>query len=161
MIRYYEKSKTGTYKLGKVSSVEIDADGLVRTCTVTYRLVRSDLPPEELRFYYKGLKYKEIRVPVQRLCMILPVEEQENSSFLEKENNVKTRRETMENVDMNVGDIVSCSEDRRNSVNQGDDVGFYDNVQLNDPDQVAARELLMQTYRGSLVRQVKVKQSDL
>ena len=103
LISYDEKSKTGTYKLGRVSSVEIDADGLVRTCTVAYRLVRSDLPPEELRFYYKGLKYKEIRVPVQRLCMILPVEEQENSSFLEKENNVKTRRETMENCS-----LLSC-----------------------------------------------------
>ena len=84
LISYKDLSKTGTYKLGRVSSVEVDEDGLVRTCTVDYRLVRSDLPPEEMRFYYKGLKCKELRVPVQRLCIILPVEEQEDSGYLEK-----------------------------------------------------------------------------
>ena len=41
-----------------------------------YRLVRCDLPAEDLRIYFKGLKFKLIRVPVQRLILILPVEEQ-------------------------------------------------------------------------------------
>ena len=82
LISYSDKSKSGTYRLGIVEGVEWDTDNLVRTCEVSYRLVRSDLPADELRFYFKGLKYKKIRVPVQRLCVILPVEEQEFSPFL-------------------------------------------------------------------------------
>ena len=39
---------------------------------------------EEMRFYFKGLKYKRLRVPIQRLCVILPVEEQEGPQFLKK-----------------------------------------------------------------------------
>ena len=46
--------------------MQVDDDGLVRTCTVQYRLVRSDLPVEDLRIYFKGLKFKTLRVPVQR-----------------------------------------------------------------------------------------------
>ena len=84
LISYTDKSKTGTYRLGIVQQVEVDQDGLVRTCEVHYRLVRSDLPVEELRFYFKGLKFKWIRVPVQRLCVILPVEEHGIPSFLKK-----------------------------------------------------------------------------
>ena len=38
--------------------------------------MRCDLPAEDLRIYFEGLKFKQIRVPVQRLSMILPVEEQ-------------------------------------------------------------------------------------
>ena len=77
------KDLSGTYKHGWVSSVEVDEDSLVRTCTVGYRLVRSDLPPEELRLYFKVLKCKKFRVLVQRLCIILPVEEQGDSGYLE------------------------------------------------------------------------------
>ena len=84
LISYTDKSKTGTYRLGLVDKVELDSDGLVRTCEVAYRLVRSDLPVEEMRFYFKGLKYKRLRVPIQRLCVILPVEEQEGPQFLKK-----------------------------------------------------------------------------
>ena len=76
LINYTDKSKSGTWKLGRVNSVEVDDDGLVRTCVVEYRLVRCDLPAEDLRIYFKGLKFKQIRVPVQRLSLILPVEEQ-------------------------------------------------------------------------------------
>ena len=61
LISYTDKSKTGTFRLGMVESVEIDSDGLVRNCEVT--------------------RY-EIRVPVQRLCVILSVEEQEDPPFL-------------------------------------------------------------------------------
>ena len=76
MVSYQDKSKTGTFRLGRVESVEVDKDGLVRTCTVQYRIVRSDLPMEDLRIYFKGLTFKSLRVPVQRLVVILPVEEQ-------------------------------------------------------------------------------------
>ena len=91
LVSYQDKSKTGTYRLGVVDSVEVDQDGLVRTCQVRYRLVRSDLPAEQLRIYFKGLKFKSIRVPVQRLCVILPVEEQDQPAFLLKcKNNDET-----------------------------------------------------------------------
>ena len=36
--------------------VELNSDSLVRTCEVAYRVVRCDLPVEELRIYMKGLK---------------------------------------------------------------------------------------------------------
>ena len=75
LISYVDKSKLGTWKLGMVSSVERDTDGLIRTCTVDYRLIRYDLPADEMKIYLSGLKFKQIRVPVQRLSMVLPVEE--------------------------------------------------------------------------------------
>ena len=53
LISYSDKSKSGTYRLGIVEGVEWDTDNLVRTCEVSYRLVRSDLPADELRFYFK------------------------------------------------------------------------------------------------------------
>ena len=37
-----------------------------------------------MRIYFRGLKYKKLRAPVQRLCVILPVEEQEQPAFLSK-----------------------------------------------------------------------------
>ena len=76
LVSYQDKSKTGTFRLGRVESVEVDKDGLVRTCTVQYRIVRADLPMEDMRIYFKGLAFKFLRVPVQRLVVILPVEEQ-------------------------------------------------------------------------------------
>ena len=84
LISYSDKSKTGTFRLGIVEEIETDPDGLVRTCLVGYRLVRSDMPVEELKFYFKGLKWKKLRVPVQRLCIILPVEEHGVPEFLKK-----------------------------------------------------------------------------
>ena len=80
--------------------MEVDQDGLVRTCKVAYRLVRSDLPVEEMRIYFKGMKYKEIRVPVQRLCVILPVEEQENPPFLRKSVDTDTIEEEADELVM-------------------------------------------------------------
>ena len=76
LINYVDKSKSGTWKFGIVKSIETDTDGLVRTCIVGYRLVRYDLPADEMRVYLRGLKFKQIRVPVQRLSMVLPIEEQ-------------------------------------------------------------------------------------
>ena len=49
------KTVPGTYRLGRVLSVEIDNDSLVRTCTVLYYLCNGDLTK-------KGVP-KEIRVP--------------------------------------------------------------------------------------------------
>ena len=50
-------------------------DGLVHTCTVVYSLL-AELSYED-RTKYKGVTKKELRVPVQRLVLILPVEEAE------------------------------------------------------------------------------------
>ena len=42
------------------------------------------MPKEDLKFYYKGLKVKRIRVGVQRLCLILPFEEREEPEIFKK-----------------------------------------------------------------------------
>ena len=42
------------------------------------------MPKEDLKFYYKGLKVKRIRVGVQRLCLILPFEEREEPEVFKK-----------------------------------------------------------------------------
>ena len=72
LIQYASKTTPGTYRLGRVLSVEEDRDKLVRTCVVRYHLCNGDISK-------KGTP-KDIRVPVQRLVLILPVEEQETSS---------------------------------------------------------------------------------
>ena len=75
LIEYKSKSFPGTYRLGRVKDVEVDAsDNLVRTCTVTYKLVKSSA--NKVHDICKDVTTKEIRVPVQRLVLILPVEEQ-------------------------------------------------------------------------------------
>jgi hypothetical protein len=73
LIEYKNKSFPGTYRLGRVNEVEHDAtDGLVRTCTVSYKLIK----PGNARDITKNITAKEVRVPVQRLVLIMPVEEQ-------------------------------------------------------------------------------------
>ena len=72
LIQYASKTVPGTYRLGRILSVEIDNDELVRTCTVRYFLCNGDASMKPTP--------KEIRVPVQRLVLILPVEEQDSSS---------------------------------------------------------------------------------
>ena len=74
LIEYKSKSFPGTYRLGRVKEVIVDADGLVRTCTVVYKLIKSS--SATLRNIHKDITTKELRVPVQRLIIILPVEEQ-------------------------------------------------------------------------------------
>ena len=92
LIKYSDKSKLGTFKLGIVLEVEVDEDKVIRTCTVGYRIVRSDIPAEEMRIYLNGLKFKKIRVPVQRLCVILPIEESEEPDFTKKMNSGKVSK---------------------------------------------------------------------
>ena len=75
LIEYKGKSAPGTYRLGRVKEVEIDPrDNLVRTCTVIYKLVKPSA--RNARDIFKDITSKEVRVPVQRLILILPVEEQ-------------------------------------------------------------------------------------
>ena len=68
LIQYSSKTVPGTYRLGRILNVEVDADDLVRTCTVRYHLCKPDVATSSTR--------KEVRVPAQRLVLILPVEEQ-------------------------------------------------------------------------------------
>ena len=177
LISYLDKSKTGTYRLGVVDSVEIDPDGLVRTCQVRYRLVRSDLPAKELRIYFKGLKFKNIRVPVQRLCVLLAVEDQGQPAFLMK---CATDEKTSEPIDMgdtdndviedNVGGEATEKADTADDID--DNVGGeatveadaayktpedFDEVELGDAAQVSARNMLVQSFRTSVVKKKKVQ----
>ena len=73
LVHYTGKTRPGTYRLGIVKSVVVDADGLVRTVTVQYSLL-SEVDKKD-RLLYKGVKKKLLVVPVQRLVLILPVEE--------------------------------------------------------------------------------------
>ena len=75
LIEYKTKSFPGTYRLGRVKGIEVDSDdSLVRTCTVEYKLVKpSSKNPRDI---FKDITTKEVRVPVQRLILILPIEEQ-------------------------------------------------------------------------------------
>ena len=74
LIEYKSKSAPGTYRLGKVINVEVDKDNLGRTCTVLYKLVKPVIP--RIRQTIEDVVSKEVRVPMQRLVLILPVEEQ-------------------------------------------------------------------------------------
>ena len=75
LIEYKCKSFPGTYRLGRVKEVEVDSnDGLVRTCTVVYKLVKGS--SKNLRDIFTDVTSKQVRLPVQRLVLILPVEEQ-------------------------------------------------------------------------------------
>ena len=75
LIEYKSKSFPGSYRLGRVKDVEVDPnDNLVRTCTVVYKLVKPSA--RNSRDIFKDITSKEIRLPVQRLILILPVEEQ-------------------------------------------------------------------------------------
>ena len=74
LIQYSSKTAPGTYRLGRVINVETDEDNLVRTCTAKYNLIKPVVASN--RDSLKDVVRKEIRVPVQRLVLILPVEEQ-------------------------------------------------------------------------------------
>ena len=62
----------GVYKLGRVLKVHPDAHGVVRTITVGMR--RSDVREPTLPYVPKALD--EIKLGVQRVAVICPVEEQ-------------------------------------------------------------------------------------
>ena len=163
LISYSDQSKTGTFKLGRVTDIEIDDDNLVRTCTVSYRLIRSDLPPEEMRIYFNGIKYKEIRVPVQRLCVILPIEEQ-GEDFLGYSGIPEAAKKSWTSVEK--GDqssprmskkIEGISQCGLKNMEEDGSVSGIDDVRLNDPSQVVARTRLIKMYRCSLVKAVKTQ----
>ena len=120
-----------------MDKVELDSDGLVRTCEVAYRLVRCDLPVAELRLYLKGLKYKRIRVPIQRLCVILPVEEQDGPSIL--------RKSDEEIVGTDLDNFFVCSVEEQ----------VDDKTISVLSEEVAARNRLVQAYRATKVKSIR------
>ena len=79
LVQYEGKCRPATYRLAVVIEVEVDADGLVRTVSVEYSLL-TQLPFSE-RLEYKGIIKKRLKVPVQRLVLVLPVEERVEDSF--------------------------------------------------------------------------------
>ena len=74
LIEYSSKSAPGTYRLGRVKGVEVDEDNLVRTCTVSYKLIKP--VTDKNKNSVGDVVPKDVWVPVQRLVIILPVEEQ-------------------------------------------------------------------------------------
>ena len=74
LIQYSSISKSGEYRLGRIILVEVDEDNLVRTCIVKYSLVQHLYGKN--REEYKGVTTKMIRLAIQRLVMIVPLEEQ-------------------------------------------------------------------------------------
>ena len=91
LIKYATKSKSGEYRLGRVVSVEVDPDKLVRTCLVRYSLVQHMSGKDRLS--YKGITVKYIRVAVQRLIIIMPVEEQVDMKTITEEEKQKAQQE--------------------------------------------------------------------
>ena len=79
LVQYEGKCRPATYRLAVVIDVEVDADGLVRTVSVEYSLL-SELPFSE-RLTYKGITKKRLKVPVQRLVLVLSVEESFDDSL--------------------------------------------------------------------------------
>jgi hypothetical protein len=75
LVQYEGKYKPATYRLGVVTEVQTDSDGMVRTVWVEYSLL-AELP-YSVRLAYKGITKKKIKVSVQRLVLILPVEERD------------------------------------------------------------------------------------
>ena len=74
LIQYEGKSKPGSFRLGVVVKAVEDSDGCVRTVDVEYSIL-SELSSQEKNLY-KGVTKKTLKAPVQRLVLILPVEEQ-------------------------------------------------------------------------------------
>ena len=81
----------GEYKLGKVESVKLSEDGLVRSCVVTYRIPNNKDSLAE----YSGGKLIRVSRSVQRLSLLLAMEEQSNQLVVDAgqvkvENDVET-----------------------------------------------------------------------
>ena len=87
LVQYQSKSSPGVYRLARVIKVEVDKmDGLVHTCVVMYSLL-AELKSAD-RAKYKGITRKEMGVPVQRLVLILPIEESEVKTEIAAEDKV-------------------------------------------------------------------------
>ena len=128
----------------------------MRTCEVSYRIVRSDLPAKELRFYFKGLKYKKIRVPVQRLCVLLPVEEQDCSPFLCKQPGGDGAVSDHVNNEFLEDISVDDEENIVKTIGEVQKVEVKEEpLRLSAVNSVEAQSVLMMRYRSSKIRKVR------
>ena len=66
------ESSKGKFTLGRISSVKIDPDGIVRKVTVQYKIFRSGTLP------YESSSYKYVERNVRNLALIVTAEEREN-----------------------------------------------------------------------------------
>ena len=82
MLLHDKSPLKGRYTLGIVESVNLGRDGLVRSCEVGYTVSNKRDPIGE----YTGGKRITVTRSVQRLTLLLPIEDQQNS--LEVEDNV-------------------------------------------------------------------------
>ena len=73
-IRYTSRYSSPTFRLCRVKTILPDSEGIVRTCQVVMRPRRVGEPGKAA---YKHKSLEELEVGVQRLAVILPVEEQE------------------------------------------------------------------------------------
>ena len=69
----------GNYKLAVVKSVKISADGLVRSCDVQYRIPNAKDSSQK----YTGGKLIVLTRSVQKLSLVIPIEEQEKQVVVE------------------------------------------------------------------------------
>ena len=74
LIQYQGHVKT-VWRLGKILEVFPDKHGVVRTCEVGYRQRHSG----ENTLPYRSKPLQTLRIAVQRLCVLLPVEEQDTT----------------------------------------------------------------------------------
>ena len=82
IVLLHDKSQLkGKYQLGVVESVEQSADGFVRSCTVGYRIPKAAEPAS----VYTGGRWISVTRSVQRLTLLLPVEEQAKPLTVENE----------------------------------------------------------------------------
>ena len=63
----------GRYRIAKVEQVKVSADGIVRSCSVVYRIPNTKDHPHQ----YSGGKIVKLSRSVQRLTLLLAKEDQE------------------------------------------------------------------------------------
>ena len=85
----------GKYQLGVVESTVKSADGLVRSCQVGYKI---PTPTKPVDIYEGKGKWISLSRSVQRLTLLLPVEEQAKPLTVEKDGVVKLNKERQEHV---------------------------------------------------------------
>jgi hypothetical protein len=92
LVLYEKKVGKGTYRLGRVLAVHPDSHGVVRTVTVGMK--KTDKREKALPYVPRALE--EIKLGVQRIAVICPVEEQviSDSRTLEEERNEVITSET-------------------------------------------------------------------
>ena len=120
-----------------------------------------------MRIYFRGLKYKNLRALVQRLGVVLPVEEQEQPTFLSKfgfrDDSVVEADETLEEVSGSQNLLVKDNDvDEKIGIEEPRDFGNDDveDVSLNDPRQVVARNRLIKVFRTTLVKVKKERKTN-